>query len=429
MRHISQVERIALRDHEAIAEARREYEPDVTRIAAAMLGSYAQNQVVHTVASVFAVLWDQAHRLDPQRAGTAGWICHLARRESLACLRAGLPSGSVQFPDEPRFRILTLELSGLPTGSSAELNGILRQLPDADRRLLVRRYGCYEDLDAMALAARVDRGVLESRLADARTRLTAIWDASSSPSRPMALSDWDMLDPDLLPDAVPDTPMRLDPVSLPPAEQRSPLFSTENDSRTHFAKWPLPVLALVLLIAGFAVGFSLHPWNNSPPTVPIVPTGPTGPSNSTPAISHVAVNPFPLTPLLDFDWDTLSAITVVRTDADGIGMDSYRLQDRRDINNLRSFLDGFRFEHSILYSEITVSDFRLYKLTAEDPRGGVSFFGLADGRVVATGAFLRNATGLTDPNAVLVSYAFGSYQDWDFDRLALYLDSLKETRR
>jgi hypothetical protein len=189
------------------------------------------------------------------------------------------------------------------------------------------------------------------------------------------------------------------------------------------------VLALVLLIAGFAVGFSLHPWNNSPPTVPIVPTGPTGPSNSTPAISHVAVNPFPLTPLLDFDWDTLSAITVVRTDADGIGMDSYRLQDKRDINNLRSFLDGFRFEHSILYSEITVSDFRLYKLTAEDPRGGVSFFGLADGRVVATGAFLRNATGLPDPNAVLVSYAFGSYQDWDFDRLALYLDSLKETRR
>ena len=99
MRHISQVERIALRDHEAIAEARREYEPDVTRIAAAMLGSYAQNQVVHTVASVFAVLWDQAHRLDPSApapqagksplAGGSRWpvcvrsplrVCSISRR-------------------------------------------------------------------------------------------------------------------------------------------------------------------------------------------------------------------------------------------------------------------------------------------------------------------------------------------------------------
>ena len=424
MRHISQVERIALRDHEAMAEARREYEPDVTRIAAAMLGSYAQNQVVHMVASVFAVLWDQAHRLDPQRAGTAGWICHLARRESLACLRAGLPSESVQFPDEPRFRILTLELSGLPAGSSAELNGVLRQLPVADRRLLVRRYGCYEDLDAMALAARVDRGVLEARLADARARLTATWNASTSPSRPMALSDWDMLDPDLLPDAVPDTPMRLDPVSLPLAEQRSTLFPTGNGSRPQRARWPLLVLALVLLIAGFAVGFALHPWENNPP---IVPTGPTGPSNSTSATSHVAVNLFPLTPLLDFDWDTLSAITVVRTDADG--MDSYRLQDERDIKDLQSFLDGFRFTLSSLSSETPGDDVRRYEIFVDGPDDVVAFFPLDDGQVAVAGSFIRNAFGLADPNAILVSSTWGNYEDWDFDRLAFFLDSRKDTRR
>ncbi len=290
MRHISQVERIALRDHEAIAEARREYEPDVTRIAAAMLGSYAQNQVVHTVASVFAVLWDQAHRLDPQRAGTAGWICHLARRESLACLRAGLPPGLFN-PRRTTIRILTLELSGLPTGSSAELNGILRQLPDADRRLLVRGTG-------------VTRTSM--RWLSPPVWIAAYWNPDGGRAyqtdcymgrffkslRPMALSDWDMLDPDLLPTRC-RTPRC--------GSTRSPFhcrtavhpFPTGNGSRSQRARWPLLVLALVLLVAGFVAGFALHPWKSSPPTAPNVPTGLL---NSTPPTSHVAVNLFPLTP-------------------------------------------------------------------------------------------------------------------------------------
>lgn len=426
MRHLSKVERIALRDHEAMAEARRDHEPDAARIAAAMLGPYAQNQVVHAVGSVFAALWDQAHRLDPQHADTAGWVCHLARRESLACLRAGLPAAPVVFPDEPRFRILSLELAGLPVGPSAQLSDALRQLPDTDRRLLVRRYGCYEDLDALALAARVDRGVLETRLGDARARLIAAWNPSATPSRPMVLSDWDTLDPDLLPDAVPDTPVRLDPVAPPPSKQQSTAFSPGNGSRSQRAKWPLLLLALILLIAGFAVGFSLHPWKNSPPTVPIVPTGPTGPTEpayGTPT-TQVGVNPLQLSRLLDFDWDTLSAITVVRTDENG--MDSYRLQDERDLKDLRYFLDAFRFELSNLSNETPGDDVRRYELFVDGPDDVVYFIPLDDGRVAAAGSFIHNAFELADPNAILVSI---TWEGWDFDRLASFLDSRKETRR
>jgi len=412
-----------------MAETRRDYETDVARIAAAMLGPYAQNQVIHTVESVFTSLWDQAHLLDSLRAGTAGWVCHLARRESLVCLRAGLPSKSVLFPDEPRFRILALELAGLPAGSTAELNDTLHRLPDTDRRLLVRRYAYYEDLDALALAARVDRGVLEARLADARTGLTATWSASTSPSRPMGLSDWDMLDPDLLPDAVPGTPLRLDPVSLPPAEQWSTLFPPENASNTQRARWPLLILALILLVAGFAVGFSLHPGKSNPPTESIVPTGPNGatgpndPSNGT-HTTYVAL-PMQLLPLLEFDWDTLSVITVVRTDMSGL--DSYRLQDAKALSDLRTYLDGFRFEISNLSSESYGDDPRRYELIAQGPHDGVAFFALDNGQVAAIGPFLSTTLGLSDPNAILVGTNIRNYHEREFDRLALFLDSLKDT--
>jgi hypothetical protein len=110
-------------------------------------------------------------------------------------------------------------------------------------------------------------------------------------------------------------------------------------------------------------------------------------------------------------------------------MDSYRLQDERDIKDLQSFLDGFRFSISSLSSETYGADPRQYELTADDTNDGVRFFALDDGRVAAAGSFLRNASGLTDPNAILVSSTWGNYEDWDFDRLAFFLDSRKDTKR
>ncbi|NLN46878.1 MAG: hypothetical protein GX153_10000, partial [Clostridiaceae bacterium] len=65
----------------------------------------------------------------------------------------------------------------------------------------------------------------------------------------------------------------------------------------------------------------------------------------------------------------------------------------------------------------------------DGPDDVVAFFALDDGRVAAAGSFLRNASGLTDPNAILVSSTWGNYEDWDFDRLAFFLDSRKDTRR
>jgi hypothetical protein len=247
-----------------------------------MLGSYAQNQVVHTVASVFAVLWDQAHRLDPQRAGTAGWICHLARRESLACLRAGLPSGSVQFPDEPRFRILTLELSGLPTGSSAELNGILRQLPDAPPP--AGAVGCDEDsMDGLADVWIAAYGI---QTGGRRTRLTAIGSFLSPPG---------------------DGALRLGHAGprccRRGADTRCGRPVTSLRQRSTFSRNDSSHVQDGMRAGLFVAGLwrLCHACGKQPPTAPIVPTG----LQTVPRHIACGCNLFPLIPL-DFDGKTVA---------------------------------------------------------------------------------------------------------------------------
>ncbi|MBP7401505.1 MAG: sigma-70 family RNA polymerase sigma factor [Clostridia bacterium] len=429
MRDVSLIERVALRDHEAMDEIRRRYIGDVARIAATLLGPYSQNQVSAVCEAVWKSLWEGAHRLDTDRADTTGHVRSVARGIALASLRVGedLPDRPAGWIDEPRLRIVALELAEIPAGTAGSLGTALRRLSSVDRQILVRRYALLEDQDVLAASAGLTREAVAERLRQARARLSAAWLPEPGTPRPGTLSDWDHLEPDLFSDTLPETRLSLDPPA-PVASRGVPVDDRGSDLPTESrglrrAAWIL--LAAALAAGAFLFGNRLPALlNGTRTTIPGGPAAtepvPTGPRTTIPGATTVVgfppSGPVSLVDFLDFDWKDISSVAVVRTNERYV-RDSRTLRETEDLSHLRSLLTST--DYVFTSDEVQVSpDSRQYELEINaDGYYTINFFADTDGRLNASGSFVTSQAGPT-ANGVFQS------DELTFEEFAQEMDTL-----
>ena len=209
MRDVSMLERVALRDHEAMDEIRRTYGETVQKIAVSVVGVQRRSLVPEVVETVWKDIWHHAHVYDVERSDAAGWIRKITMETALASIRR--PAGVDATPesdaldsghDKERHAELAEQLSlGATPGVMPDipnrepvpdLCSALRLLTAMDRGILLRRYAYREDLDRMAEVSGVTREVIADRLRLARTRLSTMWSPGAA-----SASSWEALDPEI----------------------------------------------------------------------------------------------------------------------------------------------------------------------------------------------------------------------------------------
>jgi RNA polymerase sigma-70 factor (ECF subfamily) len=166
---ITHIERIRNdKDQVAFAELFQHFAP---RVKAFLMKSGADATLAEECAQeVMATLWHKAHMFDPARASVATWIFTIARNRKIDLLRKQrrpepeeLTWGPEAEPDQEETLVLQQE--------SEKLREALRDLPDAQRKLIERAY--FGDLTHSQIAEEtgLPLGTIKSRIRLALDRL------------------------------------------------------------------------------------------------------------------------------------------------------------------------------------------------------------------------------------------------------------------
>ncbi|MFM2354808.1 MAG: hypothetical protein RLZZ528_544 [Pseudomonadota bacterium] len=160
--------RVRNRDQEAFAAVFRHFAP---RVKSFLMKSGANASLAEECTQeVMATIWHKADLFDPARASLATWVFTIARNRRIDALRKArrpepedLPWGPDSEPDQAEVLSLQQETDRLGIA--------LRQLPDAQRRLIERAY--YGDLSHSEIAAEtgLPLGTIKSRIRLALDRL------------------------------------------------------------------------------------------------------------------------------------------------------------------------------------------------------------------------------------------------------------------
>lgn len=155
-------------DQSAFAEVFAHFAP---RVKAFLMKSGASPELAEECTQeVMATLWHKAHLFDPAKASVSTWLFTIARNRRIDMLRKerrpepeDLPWGPEAEPEQDEVLVLQQE--------SEKLGQALKDLPEAQRDLIVRAY--YGDLSHSQIAEEtgLPLGTIKSRIRLALDRL------------------------------------------------------------------------------------------------------------------------------------------------------------------------------------------------------------------------------------------------------------------
>ena len=150
MNDLKTITAIRNRDEAALEGVIDRYSRLLWNVASAVLSRTGTEQdVEECVADAFVYLWDHADGFDPQKGKLKTWLCIIVRSKALDRYRYLLKNQTVPLDDVISHCVSE---SDPMQNNTPALNHAMRNLPEQDRDILIRRYYHQQKPKEIALA-------------------------------------------------------------------------------------------------------------------------------------------------------------------------------------------------------------------------------------------------------------------------------------
>lgn len=171
------IERIKKQDNEGLEALAAKYEKLLTYIISGILGKRADD-IEECLNDTYLKAWRSVEKFDFSRASLVTYLKVIARNTALNRLRdvrrheeQRMDGELSEFADSVADASVNVEWEILRKERTAQLNGVIRALPDKERELMLRKYFYLQSSKTIALAMGMTVNAVDTKLSRLRGKV------------------------------------------------------------------------------------------------------------------------------------------------------------------------------------------------------------------------------------------------------------------